>query len=144
MANEKKSEKSAKKVVKAPAKKSPKKVVKKPAKVAAKKAVKKVVKPKAPKEAVAPNPDAIKIDELKTLEVKTDSYQPEASVSGVAKNFVIRCPKCRWARLSSGVSSDIKDLHEVRPGCKTCGRWRRFQCVKCGVPCPMKRIKGNS
>jgi hypothetical protein len=71
-------------------------------------------------------------------------YVPEASVSGVEKNFVIRCAKCRWARMSSGVSSDLADLNEIKSNCKNCGKWRKFKCPKCGVNATMKRISGNS
>lgn len=73
-----------------------------------------------------------------------EEYQPEAGVSGVPKNFVIRCLKCRWARITSGISTDIADLHEVHIGCAACGKWRKFKCPKCGNYAPMKRIKGNT
>jgi hypothetical protein len=81
-------------------------------------------------------------DEMKIVEPK-EEYEPEADNSGVPKNFFIRCPRCRWARLSSGVAMDLADLYEENPGCKTCGKWRKFKCPKCGMPSPMKRIKGN-
>ena len=73
-----------------------------------------------------------------------DVYEPEESKSGVPKNFVIRCGRCRWARITSGVSEDISDLHEVQIGCVNCGKWRKFKCPKCGMLSPMKRIKGNT
>ena len=73
-----------------------------------------------------------------------EEYHPEESVSGVPKNFVIRCLRCRWARITSGVAADITDLNEVNPGCTTCGKWRKFKCPKCGMGCPMKRLKGNT
>ena len=73
-----------------------------------------------------------------------DQYVPEESVSGVPKNFVIRCPRCRWARMSSGVAADVADLNEVKSNCKNCGKYRKFQCPKCGTHCNMKRLCGNS
>lgn len=73
-----------------------------------------------------------------------EEYEPEEDNSGVPKNFMIVCPRCRWARRSSGVASDLADLYEVNAGCKTCGKWRKFKCPKCGMSSPMKRIKGNS
>ncbi len=71
-------------------------------------------------------------------------YQPEPDISGVPKNFIIRCLKCRWARISSGVAADMTDLHEVTRSCPTCGKWRRFKCPKCGQEAVMKRVKGNT
>ena len=73
-----------------------------------------------------------------------EEYQPEPSVSGVPKNFVIRCLRCRWSRITSGVSSDISDLQEINAGCITCTKWRKFKCKSCGSPSTMKRIKGNT
>ena len=73
-----------------------------------------------------------------------DEHEPEADISGVDKNFMIRCPRCRWARVSSGVAADVADLHEINQGCKNCGKWRKFKCPKCGMPSTMRRIKGNS
>jgi hypothetical protein len=75
---------------------------------------------------------------------KANQYEPEANNTGVAKNFMIRCPRCRWARLSSGVAADLADLHEVNQGCVNCGKWRQFKCPKCGRNSPMKRMKGNT
>jgi len=71
-------------------------------------------------------------------------YKPEASTSGVPKNFVIKCVRCSWSRVTSGIVTDITDLNEINSGCTTCGKWRRFKCPKCGNACPMKRIKGNT
>ena len=73
-----------------------------------------------------------------------EEYVPEPSNSGVPKNFMIRCPRCQWARRSSGVSSDLTDIYEVKNNCSDCGKWRHFRCPKCGMNAPMKRIKGNS
>ena len=70
-------------------------------------------------------------------------YQPEPSISGVPKNFMIRCLRCRWARITSGVAADITDLNEVHIGCVNCGKFRKFKCPECGNPAPMKRIKRN-
>jgi hypothetical protein len=70
-------------------------------------------------------------------------YEPEADTSGVPKNFFIRCPVCRWARLSSGIASDLEDLNEIDANCVNCGKWRKFHCPNCGRPAMMKRLKGN-
>lgn len=75
--------------------------------------------------------------------MEKDTYEPEADNSGVPKNFFIRCPRCRWARVSSGVTVDLVDLHEVKSNCPNCGRWRHFKCPKCGMNAPMRRIKGS-
>ena len=29
-------------------------------------------------------------------------------------NFIIRCHKCRWARLSTGLTTDLADLTEIK------------------------------
>jgi hypothetical protein len=68
-------------------------------------------------------------------------YQPENS--SAPKNFAIRCIKCNWARLTSGLTVDLADLHYIKPTCKGCGKYRMYSCPKCGTKCPLKRIKGN-
>lgn len=73
-----------------------------------------------------------------------EEYVPEADNSGVDKNFMIRCPRCRWGRVSSGIAVDVADLHEVTSTCENCGKFRAFKCPKCGMPSLMKRLKGNS
>ena len=73
-----------------------------------------------------------------------EEYVPESDNTGVPKNFIIRCHRCRWARISSGVSSDLSDLNEIKSGCINCGKFRSFKCPKCGMPSKMKRIKGNT
>ena len=70
-------------------------------------------------------------------------HEPEADNTGVPKNFFIRCPRCRWARTSSGMTADLTDLTEINPNCVNCGRWRKFKCPKCGMPSTMRRLKGN-
>jgi|GEM_PF-2321999 len=60
------------------------------------------------------------------------------------QNFFLRCPKCSWAKLSSGLTSDLVDLVNVKTTCKGCGKFRKYKCPKCGTSCPLKRIKGNS
>lgn len=75
--------------------------------------------------------------------MEENEYVVEASVSGAPKNFFIRCPKCRWARISSGVASDIADLYEIKSNCKTCGKHRKFKCPKCGANANMKRMQTN-
>lgn len=71
------------------------------------------------------------------------TWEPEADNSGVPKNFVIRCPRCRWARLSSGVKADIGDLYENNQSGWKGHVTRNFRCPKCGTPAPMTRIKGR-
>lgn len=71
---------------------------------------------------------------------KDIEYEPEPDNSGVEKKFMIRCPRCRWARISSGVKADIQDLDEIKEHCSDCGKFRRFKCKSCGMPSPMKRI----
>lgn len=80
------------------------------------------------------------------VEMLTDGevYEPESDNTGAPKNFMIRCPKCRWARPSSGLKADLTDLYEIKPGCRTCGKWRKFRCKKCGAPSPMVRTKSNT
>lgn len=60
------------------------------------------------------------------------------------KNFVLRCPRCRWARTTSGLASDLTDLIHIKPTCNSCGKLKKYKCPKCGTACPLKRIKGNS
>jgi predicted RNA-binding Zn-ribbon protein involved in translation (DUF1610 family) len=60
----------------------------------------------------------------------------------IPKNFIIRCHKCRWARMSSGISSDLIDLHEIKT-CDKCGKPREFKCPNCGLTAKMLRIKRN-
>lgn len=69
------------------------------------------------------------------------AYEAEPDNSGAPKNFFIRCPRCRWGRLSSGLKSDLQDLHEVNPNCLNCGKWRKFKCPKCGTNSTMQRVK---
>ena len=58
------------------------------------------------------------------------------------KNFILRCPKCRFARMSTGLSEDLKDLREIVT-CSNCGGPRKFRCEKCSGIMKMMRIKGN-
>lgn len=58
------------------------------------------------------------------------------------KNFILRCPKCRWARMSTGLSEDLKDLKEYS-SCVNCGG-RKFRCPECGQIAKLARVKGNS
>lgn len=56
--------------------------------------------------------------------------------------FIIRCPKCRWAEMTSGISTDLVHLHEVQNSCSSCGKPRAFKCPTCGATAQMKRVKG--
>lgn len=60
------------------------------------------------------------------------------------KNFMIRCRKCRWAKITTGTKDDLADLHEVKSNCPTCGKARQFRCPKCGTASKMRRIKRSS
>ena len=35
-------------------------------------------------------------------------------MSEIPKNFILRCHKCRWARTSTGLTEDLKDLREIK------------------------------
>jgi hypothetical protein len=59
------------------------------------------------------------------------------------KNFILRCQKCRWARMSTGLSEDLKDLHEYST-CASCGKPRTFRCQKCGQTVKLTRVRKNS
>jgi hypothetical protein len=59
------------------------------------------------------------------------------------KNFIIRCLKCRWARMSTGLSEDLKDLKETT-GCSSCGKPRTFRCPQCGLTAKQTRVKSNN
>ena len=56
------------------------------------------------------------------------------------KKFIIRCLKCRWARMSTGLSDDLKDLKEIET-CQNCGKPRQFRCPQCGLIAKLTRIK---
>lgn len=59
------------------------------------------------------------------------------------QNFILRCLKCRWARMSTGLSSDLADLHEIKT-CSSCGGPRKFRCPKCGQNAKLIRVKSNN
>jgi hypothetical protein len=44
--------------------------------------------------------------------------------------------------MSSGISSDLTDLHEIKT-CDKCGKPREFKCPNCGLTAKMLRIKRN-
>lgn len=103
-------------------------------------------KRKPPVKKEVPN-EVIDVKAEEILDIVTGDknvYVAEQNTSGAPKTFFIRCPRCRWARISSGVKADVSDLFEIDAGCKTCGKWRKFKCPKCGTSSPMKRIKGNT
>jgi hypothetical protein len=53
---------------------------------------------------------------------------------------MIRCPKCRWAKVTTGREDEIKDLSEVKNSCTNCGKPRTFRCPLCGSFSQMKRL----
>lgn len=60
------------------------------------------------------------------------------------KKFILRCSKCRFGVLSTGLSEDLKHLHEIKK-CATCGGPRTFRCNKCGNgTMKLMRIKKNA
>jgi primosomal protein N' len=58
------------------------------------------------------------------------------------KRFLIVCKKCKWSERSTGLSSDLSHLREIKK-CQNCGG-RAFKCPKCSGTAKMLRIKGNS
>lgn len=64
-------------------------------------------------------------------------------MNDVPKNFMLRCQKCRWARMSSGTKDDLADMHEIK-NCPTCGKTRKFRCMKCGGNVHLNRVRGNA
>jgi len=54
---------------------------------------------------------------------------------------MIRCLKCRWAKMTTGTSEDLKDLYEIKNNCSNCGKKRQFRCLKCGQPATMIRVE---
>lgn len=61
----------------------------------------------------------------------------------VPKNFKIKCIRCSWSMLTSGVSADLVGVYEIKKNCENCGGARKFRCKKCGGLAEMKRIRGN-
>jgi hypothetical protein len=55
--------------------------------------------------------------------------------------YMIRCLKCRWAKMTTGTSEDLKDLYEIKNNCSNCGKKRQFRCLKCGQPATMIRVE---
>lgn len=62
----------------------------------------------------------------------------------MSKPFIIRCPKCRWAETSTGISAELTHLYEIKPSCTNCGKPREFRCPKCGRTAKMLRVKGGA
>jgi len=56
--------------------------------------------------------------------------------------FLLQC-KCGWTRYSTGISEDLKDLHEIVK-CGNCGGPRKFKCPTCHKIVKQTRIKGNT
>lgn len=60
------------------------------------------------------------------------------------KKFIIRCSYCSWSRFVDGLESELKDLREIKPSCKTCNKPRMFVCPSCQHRAKMTRIAGNT
>lgn len=101
---------------------------------------KKPVKAAKPKKAVKPK----KVKSLKEAAVVTQEVAPAVVAAPTPRNFIIRCGRCRWATLTTGLKADLTALHEIRNTCATCGRPRQFKCPTCGSTAKMKRIRGNT
>lgn len=56
------------------------------------------------------------------------------------KRFMLRCPRCRWARIINNQKTDLDDLIYIKPNCAGCGKIKKYKCIKCGTPCPLKKI----
>ncbi len=56
------------------------------------------------------------------------------------RRFMIRCPKCRWAKVTTGREDELKGLSEVKNNCTNCGKPRTFRCPLCGSFSQMKRL----
>lgn len=56
--------------------------------------------------------------------------------------FIIKCFNCNWQLKTLGDKKSIadEDLQEVKSGCSTCGKPRKFKCKKCGTPSKMFRV----
>lgn len=59
------------------------------------------------------------------------------------KPFIIHCLKCGWKETSTGISSDLAHLYEIKNHCSNCGKTRRFRCPKCANPAKMLRKNGR-
>ena len=60
----------------------------------------------------------------------------------VPQNFILRCPKCRWAKMTTGLSEDLKSLREIST-CSNCGKPRTFRCPQCSNLMKLTRIKNQ-
>jgi hypothetical protein len=58
------------------------------------------------------------------------------------QQFYLKCPKCKYFRRSTGLSSDLTDLQEVRK-CTKCGGPRTFQCPACRQLIKLTRERPN-
>ncbi len=67
----------------------------------------------------------------------------QEAVNMLPKKFILRCVKCRWARTSTGISSDLADLKETT-SCTNCGKPRQFRCPRCGQTAKLTRIRNVS
>lgn len=90
-------------------------------------------------------PDYIESQAVQQAVVALENVSDEApvNVDNTPKNFVLRCVKCRWARMSTGLTEDLNDLRETT-GCSNCGKPRQFRCPKCGQTAKLMRVRNNS
>ena len=62
----------------------------------------------------------------------------------ISKNFMLKCKSCSWSEMSTGIKEDLSNYLEIKSGCSTCGKYRKFKCPKCGGISLLKRVKGNT
>ena len=62
------------------------------------------------------------------------------------KNFILRCPGCRYTMFTSGIKSDLEEqglLQREVKKCTNCGGPRKFKCIKCGTITKAIRLPKN-
>lgn len=55
--------------------------------------------------------------------------------------FILRCKHCGWARKSTGLTEDLKDLVQAS-NCVSCSG-RKYKCPKCSQLVKMMRVNVN-
>ena len=57
------------------------------------------------------------------------------------KKYIIRCRSCGWYEKTTGISSEMEHLTEVKSDCQKCGKPRKFRCLKCKALAKMELIR---